>query len=401
MGDVTTDERPRPAGPGTMATPEGRTATWRRMSERGDVYLLPDGRWMLTSADAVQQGYREAETFSSTAMEGVHAEIPVRTIPTAIDPPEHRPFRRLLDPMFAPRVVNAIDEELRRQIRELVGAVAPTGRCDVMADVATPYPASVFLAMFGLPLSDRDQLLEWVSTMVEQTHRHDPEADALSEQASWGIYRYMERVAAEKRENPGDDVLSRIVTLEGDEVWPLGDIIGFGINLTMAGLDTVTAAIGSCLLYLARDPELRHRVQADKDVANNFIEEVLRLEPPAPMFPRLLMQDVEISGVLIPAGSTVMINLATANRDPRWYPRPDEIDLDHVELGHFTFGKGIHRCLGSHLARRELRLVLEEFHRLIPEYELEPGFEPRVEWPSGTVRPKELPLVFPPVPAPA
>jgi cytochrome P450 len=378
-----------------MATPEGRAATWQKMRGRGDAYQLPDGRWMLTSAEAVQLAYREAAMFSSAAMEGVHAGLPVRTIPTAIDPPEHRPFRRLLDPMFAPRVVSAVDDELRRQVRELVSAIAAQGRCDVMGDIAARYPTSVFLAMFGLPLGDRDQLLEWVSTMVEQTHRSGDEARELSEGASWALYHYMEQRIEEKRAAPGDDMLSQIVTLEGDEAWPLADVIGFCINLTAAGLDTVTAAIGSALLYLARDPQLRRRVQDDDGAAIAFLEEILRLEPPAPMFPRLLTRDVEIDGVAIAAGSTVMINVATANRDPRVYEDPDRLDLDRSELGHFTFGRGIHRCLGSHLARRELRLVLEEFHRQIPDYAVAPDFEPRVEWPSGTVRLRELPLVFP------
>jgi cytochrome P450 len=393
MTDTHTEER---RGPAPMATPEGRTATWRKMRSRGDVYRLPDGRWMLTSAEAVQRGYREAETFSSTAMEGVHAELPVRTIPTAIDPPEHRPFRRLLDPMFAPRVVHAVDGELRRQVRELVSTVAGTGRCDVMGDLASLYPTSVFLAMFGFPLADRDELLRLITTMVDQTHRSGDEAKAQSETASWALYHYMERRIDEKRARPADDILSRIVVQDGDDAWPLGDIIGFGINLTAAGLDTVTATIGSMLLYLARDPDLRARVRGDELAANAFIEEILRLEPPAPMFPRLLTRDIEVHDVHIAAGETVMINLATANRDPRVYPDPDTLDLDRADLGHFTFGRGIHRCLGSHLARRELRLVLEEFHRQIPDYALAPGFEPRVEWPSGTVRLRELPLVFAP-----
>ena len=254
-----------------------------------------------------------------------------------------------------------------------------------MADLAVLYPTSVFMAMFGLPLSDRDLLRGWVSTMVEQAHRPGEEAREQSERASWAIYDYMKRFTDEKRAHPGDDVLSRILALEGDEAWPLEDLIGICISLTMAGLDTVTAAIGWTFLYLARDPDLRHRVIAEPDATSAFIEELLRLEPPAPLVVRLATQDVEVCGVAIPAGSIVMLNVATANRGPRRYPAPDVLDLEQVELGHLTFGGGIHRCLGSHLARRGLRLVLEEFHRLIPDYALAPDFEPRVEWPSGTL----------------
>ncbi len=365
------------------------------MRDRGPLYRLPDGRWMLTSDEAVRFAYRHAEVFSSSPMEGVHAHLPVRTIPSAIDAPEHLGFRRLLDPMFAPRVVNAMDDELRRQVRALVSAFADTGRCDVMADLAVQYPTSVFLALFGLPLSDRDQLIVWVSTIVEQTHRNTPEARERSQAASWAIYDYMKRYVDTKREQAGDDVLSRILQLQGDDAWPLEEIIGFCILVTMAGLDTVTAAIGSMLLYLARDPGLRARVLDDADVAVAFIEEVLRLEPPSPIFPRLTTEDVEVCGVKIPEGSVVMLNIATANRDPARYPDPEVVNLEHGERGHLSLGAGIHRCLGSHLARRELRLVLEEFHCLIPEYEVAPGFVPQVEWPSGTLKLRSLPLVFP------
>jgi cytochrome P450 len=385
----------RSARPASMATPEGRTAVWRGMRERGAVYQLPDGRWMLTSAEAVEFAYRHVEFFSSSPLEGIHTELPVRTIPAAIDPPEHRGFRRLLDTMFAPRVINAIDDELRRQVRDLVSAVARTGRCDVMADLAALYPTSVFLALFGLPLADRDQLIGWVSTMVEQTHRKDASAQEQSKAASWAIYDYMTRYIEEKRARPGDDVLSRILSLDGDDAWPLDDVIGFSIGTTMAGLDTVTSTIGSVMLYLADDPAVRRRVVADPDVARAFVEEVVRLEPAAPMLPRLTTRDVEVCGVRIPEGSIVMLNVATANRDPARFSTPDAIDLEHSDRGHLSFGGGVHRCLGSHLARRELRLVLDEFLGMVPEYEVEPGFIPEVEWPSGTVRLRSLPIIFP------
>ena len=126
-----------------------------------------------------------------------------------------------------------------------------------------------------------------------------------------------------------------------------------------------------------------------------MIEEVLRLEPPAPIFPRTTTQDVEVCGVPIPAGERVMMCIATANRSPTIYDRPDEIDLDQADRGHATFGGGVHRCVGAHLARRELRLVLEEFHRVIPDYTVAENFEPEIIWPSGTLHLQSLPLVFP------
>jgi cytochrome P450 len=167
------------------------------------------------------------------------------------------------------------------------------------------------------------------------------------------------------------------------------------ILFSLAGLDTVTGAVGFMLFYLARNPELRRRIIADPALVNPMIEEVLRLEPPAPMFPRTTTQDVEVCGVSIPAGQRVMMCLAAVNRSPDTYDEPDAIDLDQADRGHVTFGGGVHRCLGSHLARREMRLVMEEFHRQIPEYEIAGGFEPEIMWPSGTLHLRSLPLVFP------
>jgi cytochrome P450 len=125
------------------------------------------------------------------------------------------------------------------------------------------------------------------------------------------------------------------------------------------------------------------------------IEEILRLELPAPTTPRVTVRDVEVCGVTIPAGSPVMLCLATANREAAMGPRPDEVDLERADRNHLSFGGGIHRCLGAHLARRELRLVVEELHKVIPDYQVAPGFEPEIVWPSGTFHLRSLPLVFP------
>jgi cytochrome P450 len=163
----------------------------------------------------------------------------------------------------------------------------------------------------------------------------------------------------------------------------------------LAGLDTVTAMIGFTLQHLAGDPELRQRMIADPTLVSPVIEEVLRLEQPAPTTPRVTTEDVEVCGTLIPAGSQVTLCLGTANRDPGRFPHSDEIDPAQADSGHLAFGGGIHRCLGSHLARRELRIIVEEFLRLIPDFEVAPGEEPEIVWPSGTFHLKSLPLVFP------
>jgi cytochrome P450 len=362
----------------------------------GDVFQADDGTWLLTSAEAVHFAHRHPELFSSQDAFGA-AGVPVPLIPVAIDPPDHVKYRRVLDPMLAPRVINAMEGELRAQIRAIVLAFAGRGHCDAIAELAKLYPTQVFLTLFGLPLADRDQLTNWVETMNENATTGTGEPNPTVLEAAMGFFQYCQRYIEEKRKTPSNDMLSSVLSLEGEEAWTDDQVLGLCVLFSVAGLDTVTGAIGFLLLRLGRDPELRKRMLADPSSVGPVIEEVLRLEPPSPHQPRVTTQDVEVGGVVIPGGSPVMLFVAAANRDPLKFENPHNFDVDHDRPGHAAFGGGIHRCLGSHLARRELRLVVEEFHKLIPDYEVAPGFEPEIVWPSATWHLASLPLLFPPV----
>jgi len=373
---------------------EDRSVGFQYIREHGEVFQGADGTWLLTSPEAVRFAHRNPEIFSSAKAFSTSG-LPVPLIPVAVDPPDHVRYRRILDPMLAPRVINAMEDELRAQVRELVEAFASTGSCDVVTDIAKLYPTQVFLTLIGLPLEDRDQLIEWVATMNENSITGTGEPTPIVVEAAMSLFGYVQKAIDDKREKTGDDMLSRILAFTGEDAWSNEEIVGLCILFTVAGLDTVTAAIGFTMLHLAQNPELRRQMLADPELIGPVIEEVLRLEPPAPTTPRVTTQEVEVCGVTIPANSAIMLCLGAANRGgDREFP--DDIDAEHGERGHATFGGGIHRCLGSHLARRELRLVVEEFHKLIPEYELAPGAEPRVVWPSSTLHLESLPLVFPP-----
>jgi cytochrome P450 len=376
-----------------MAT--DRAAGWRAVSQTGEVFQAADGTWMLTSPEAVHFAHRNPAIFSSALAFGATG-IPLPLIPVAVDPPDHVKYRHVLDPMLAPRVINAMEDDLRSQVRELVSAFASRGECDVMRDLAKLYPTQVFLTVFGLPLEHRDELIGWVDTMNENSTTGTAEPHPKVVEAAMAMFTFLQQHIDAKRANPGDDMLSRLLALQGEEAFSNEEVLGLTFLFTIAGLDTVTAAIGFTLLHLARNPDLRRRMLADPELVGPVIEEVLRLETPAPTTPRVTTEDVELCGVTIPAGSPVMLCLATTNRESDRYEHPDDIDLAQADRGHVTFGGGIHRCLGSHLARREVRLVIEEFHRLIPEYEVAPGCEPEVVWPSATLHLAALPLVFPP-----
>jgi len=173
------------------------------------------------------------------------------------------------------------------------------------------------------------------------------------------------------------------------------EIIGLCFLFVLAGLDTVTSALGFAFATLAADATLRSSISEDPSSIPAFVEEILRVEVPVPFVPRVATTDVTVCGHAIPAGASVLVALGAANRDRTRYDRPDVLDPAR-QAPHFAFGAGQHRCLGSHLARLELKIVLEEWHRRIPEYALVAGAEPTVPWPAGSLALKSVPLRFTP-----
>jgi cytochrome P450 len=369
-----------------------RAAAWDQMRSWGDVFQDAEGTWYITSIEAVQLAARQPEIFSS-ARAWDFQSTDVRQIPSSIDPPEHARYRRLLDPMLRPAIIGQLEPELRRQVAELIDAFASRGHCDIVAELAALYPTQVFLTLYGLPLADRDMLTGWVRVILDMQHMDavsSPEHDA----AKHALFGYVRAFIQAKRENPGEDMISRLLALSGEDAWTEEELLGTTYVMIIAGLDTVRNAISLAFHRLATDSALRGMVAGDPATIPAFVEELLRIDTVAPMLPRMTSQDTELLGHFIPANSRVILVFGAANRDPARYGCPHEIDISQAGLGHFTFGSGVHRCLGSHLARRELKLVLEEFHKRIPDYELAPGSHPATEWPAVTLNYAEVPLVF-------
>jgi cytochrome P450 len=372
-----------------------RGAGWQCVRDAGEVVAMDDGAWLLTSPEAVQYAHHHPELFSSArAFDSLGSPVPL--IPIAVDQPDHSRYRRVLDPMLAPKVINGMEDGLREQARVLIAGFADKGECDAIADLARLYPTQVFLTLFGMPLEDRDQFIHWSETIIENsTGISSGEVAPEVLENAMALFTYLQRFVDEKRGEPGADMLSRILSLDGERQWSNEEVLGLCFLFILAGLDTVTAVIGFILYHLATRPEVRRSLVADPTLADAVIEEVLRLEPPAAMTPRVTTEDVEVCGTVIPSGTSVLLCLGAVNRDPSRFTAGDDLDPTQADTGHRAFGGGIHRCLGSHLARRELRIIVQEFHKLIPEYELAPGADPQVVWPSGTMHLTSLPLVFP------
>jgi cytochrome P450 len=373
---------------------EDRSRAWRELREAGEAVASGD-EIVLTSASAVEFAAKRPEIFSSArAFDRLGSPVPL--IPIAIDPPDHTRFRRMLDPFFSPKKMAEREPELRRQAGELIDAIVAKGDCDVVPDLATPFPTQVFLTLFGLPIEDRDRLVRWKDAILQFTDPSSAEATPEVLAHAMELFTYLTEHIAERRTNTtGSDMLTQLMQNTEDGGMSDNEILGLCFMFVLAGLDTVTSAVGFSLAKLAGDADLRRRVSSDFSLIPAFIEDILRVDGPVPFAPRVTTEEVEVAGRLVPKDTTVMLSYGSADRDPRRYDDADTVHLDN-KVVHFAFGRGPHRCLGSHLARLELRLILEEWHARIPEYSLADGKQPQIPWPTGTMGLHSVPLTITP-----
>ena len=369
-----------------------RSRAWRELREAGEAVTSGE-EIVLTSASAVEFAAKKPEIFSSArAFDRLGSPVPL--VPIAIDPPDHTRFRRMLDPFFSPKKMAEREPELRRQAGELIDAIVANGECDVVPDLATPFPSQGFLTLFGLPMADRDRLVRWKDSILEFTDPSSAEATPEVLAHALELFTYLTEHIAERRANTtGSDMLTQLMLNSEDGGMSDNEVLGLCFMFVLAGLDTVTSAVGFSLAKLAGDADLRHRISNDHSLIPAFIEDMLRVDGPVPFAPRVTTEEVEVAGRVVPKDSTVMLSYGSADRDPRRYKDADNVHLDSKAV-HFAFGRGPHRCLGSHLARLELRLILEEWHTRIPEYTLADGKEPQMPWPTGTMALKSVPLTF-------
>ena len=372
----------------TLPFAHDRDAAWHMLLAPGEVAVSDSGVYFLSGADVVEEAALHPELFSSQgAFDIVGSPFPM--VPIAFDPPEHTRFRRVLDKFFGPRRMAERAPELRQQVGDLIHQIVASGSSsEVMSALAVPFPSQVFLTLFGLPLDDRDLLIGWKDAVLafSAADGSTPSPETLARGAE--LMAYLNEHLADRRSSGGDDLLSLLLADTSDGALTDQEIIGLCFLFLIAGLDTVTAATGFALYELARNPLLRATLIDDEEAVVHFIEEVLRINPPVPYVPRTTTAEVTVAGVTIPAGSMCWLGLGTANRDPVRYP--DAEDIHGRRNNHFTFGRGPHRCLGSHLARLELRLIIEEWNRQISEYSVLE--EPTVGWPAGTLHFRELHL---------
>jgi cytochrome P450 len=365
----------------------------------------PVGRMFFTNSPVVSRfedvawALRHPEIFSSEMDLQVALGTERPMIPQQIDPPAQTRYRRLLDPMFSRKKMVELVPAIREHASALIDEFAQKGECEFDSAFAIPLPCTAFLRLFGLPLSELPIFLELKDGII-RPHKFLPPGNADAEKiqeirVSTGkrIYAYFEDEMARRRSNPGDDLLGDLLVAEIDgKKLEHNEILDICYLLLMAGLDTVTATLGCNIAYLASNPDQRRRIVENPALIPGAVEELLRWETPVTAVPRVAKRDVTLYDFEIKAGEVVTFLIGSANTDDAHFPDAQAVNFDRERNIHLAFGAGPHRCLGSHLARMELQVAMEEWHKRIPDYWIKPGETPTYS--PGIREVMYLPLVW-------
>jgi cytochrome P450 len=331
---------------------------------------------MLSRKEDVDFALRHTEIFSSN-VDAVDLKNKRPMIPLQIDPPEHKKFRKLLDPIFAPRKMAAMDQEVSDLVNHLIDGFIERGEVDFAKEFSVPFPSEVFLTLLGLPMDELDTFLTMKDGIIRPEHvtgtvQGSAKAQAYQQEIADSVYEYFDHILDEREKEPKDDLLSHFLEaeVEGDRL-TREDILDICFLFLIAGLDTVTATLDCMFAFLAAHPEHRRQLVENPDIIPNAIEELLRWETPVMMVSRVAVQDTELAGCPVHQGDHAIVVIGSANTDEAEFLDAHEVRFDREVNRHIAFGGGIHRCLGSHLARLELRVALREWHKRIPDYEVE------------------------------
>ncbi len=349
--------------------------SWHRLGGTGPVAVTRLGEdgttcWYLLGHQQAKSALQDYQKFSSQH-DPLNAPTELALIPGEVDPPTHRKYRSILNPLFSPPRIAAKEPDIRARCVELIDRFLASGSCEFMSEFAFLYPTSIFLGMLGLDVARCDEF-------VEYTHRYTrPQTTTDRRDVLAYIDAALQELFQQRRRAPKDDLASHLLRAEVDDRHLTPDeLLGIGRLLFIAGLDTVAATLGWSFLHLASWRRDRAALVAQPALIPSAVEEFLRYYSVITSS-RTLTQDITMNGCPMHAGDAIVIPMAAANRDISEYERAGEFVLDRHPNRHVGFGLGPHRCLGSHLARTELKVALEEWHSRIPKYSIaRPGYTP-------------------------
>ena len=371
-------------------------ATYRRLIDEQPVMRTPLGDGVVISRyEDVLFALRSPEIFSSEMSEQMALGTERPMIPQQIDPPEQTRYRKILDPHFSRKRMRELEPMLRKDSADLIDRVIDEGGCEFNRSFAIPLPCQAFLHLMGLPSEELDLFLELKDGIIRPHMQTDDLDEAAKIRAATGkrIYEYFDRLIEERRRVPREDMMGHLLNAEVQgEKLSQNEILDICYLFLLAGLDTVTAALGCNIAYLASNADQRRSLVGDLGQMDSAVEELLRWETPVVAVPRVVKRDCEVGGVEIKQGDMVMLLLGAANVDPAEFDSADTVDLERGRNRQIAFGSGPHRCLGSHLARLELSVAMEEWHRRIPEYSVKAGESPIYS--SGIREVQYLPLTW-------
>ena len=400
--------------PGKAEFLEREFETYRLMREHVPIAEVPQamspmsggvaGRnFVLTRYEDASEMLRNTDDFSSEMSDYVMRPW----IPQAIDPPAHTGYRRILNPLFTVDAMQKLEPHLEQYATDLIDKMLEKDEFDFVADFADPFPTVIFCELVGFPMEDYEQVMDWKNTMMHSADGHSRgrelwlakakslgiEIDASGQLApeqqmqvmattAQDIYAYFGKLLDERRAEPKDDLISRLLEakFEGERSLTQEELEDTIFLLFMAGLDTVASVLGLVVREFAQNPEKRAEFVAlmdDSDSLGRAVEELVRFHAIVTL-PRRLTRDLDLRGVAMESNDVVAVPTQASNRDPEMFENPDELILDRHPNRHAGFGLGPHRCLGIHLARRELRIGLRALHQRLPNYTLHPKHEPEL-----------------------
>jgi cytochrome P450 len=337
------------------------------------------GFFVLSRYEDIEAAARDHETFSSRSISVPDPGVMPSSPPLDLDPPRHTAFRRILLPYFSPGRTQKLEPITRAVAAELVKSFVNQGHCDVSQDFAKHVPIAVLSHVLGVERQDEALFSNWTDLIVSGGPGPEVSANANVE-----IRGYFARLIEERHRQPKDDLATFLVNAEvEDEAVSTADQLGVASLLLVAGIDTTWCMLGTSLWWLAQHPEARQRLIDDPALWPSAVEELLRRFAPVSVV-RIVTKDITIDGQAIPRDEHVLLPFPAGNLDEDAFADPYSLHLDRAPNRHLAFGAGVHRCIGAHLARMELRVGLEEFLRAIPDFELD-GDDP-VSWKPGQIR---------------
>jgi cytochrome P450 len=289
------------------------------------------------------------------------------SIPTETDPPVHGLYRQTLNPQFSPQRMAAMIGQIQARARRLVDAFKTRGSCDFLGEFSVVYPASIVLDLLGLPQERVPEFLGWEQDLV---HTGDMEVRGRATRA---VKAYLLEEIAARRAAPRDDYISRVLDFEIEgRKWNDDEVFGHCFNLFVGGLDTVTSQLGLMFHHLATHPDDQRRLREDPSLTAVAVLELMRAYAPVTSF-RICTTETEFAGVRMMPGEYVALSTPVVGRDPEQYDRPQDIRLDRRPMS-LALGGGVHKCLGMHLALRELQIAIDEFLAAVPDFHIKGGF---------------------------